>query len=579
MTTGNAAEQQFRHSFREEARELLVELESVLLELNEHGEDGELVGRVFRGLHTIKGSGAMFGFEDLATFTHNLENAFDEVRKGRLRVTPELVDLTLSALDQIRAMVEEGEGESAVDAVASTEILARLRALTGVAENAASQTAPPAEARPGTEAAPAAGEAGESAREQEWRIHFAPGPDLMRNGADPRLLVRELAEMGQLTAEASMAGLPPLEAVEPERCYVSWEMVLVSTASEDRIRDVFIFVEDSCELTITAVPAEPAARVVAAKNPARTEKTATLEPVCAGDLIAQGLEEKRRSPGRRTTDLPENATSLRVPAARLDQLVDLVGEMVTVQARLSAIAARSADGEVLEVSEEIERLTSALRENSMTLRMVPIRATFERFRRLVHDLSRDLGKNVELTIEGAETELDKTVIDQLGDPLMHLIRNSMDHGIEAPERRAAAGKRADGDDPSVGTALGSQCADRGVGRRSGHRRRRGAGPRDRARTDLSRCPAQRGGNLLLPFPARFFDRPTSDGPFRPRGGHGCGAAEGGEPAGIDRRRQPARRGHHGDAAAAADAGHYRRAAGDGGRRLLRIAAGVDAGMH
>ncbi|MGB9032535.1 MAG: Hpt domain-containing protein, partial [Acidobacteriaceae bacterium] len=135
MTTGNAAEQQFRHSFREEARELLVELESVLLELNEHGGDGELVGRVFRGLHTIKGSGAMFGFEDLATFTHNLENAFDEVRKGRLRVTPELVDLTLSALDQIRAMVEEGEGESAVDAVASTEILARLRALTGVAEN------------------------------------------------------------------------------------------------------------------------------------------------------------------------------------------------------------------------------------------------------------------------------------------------------------------------------------------------------------------------------------------------------------------------------------------------------------
>jgi two-component system, chemotaxis family, sensor kinase CheA len=438
VTTGGGAEQQFSRAFREEARELLVELESVLLELNEHREDGELVGRVFRGLHTIKGSGAMFGFEDLATFTHNLENAFDEVRKGRLRVTPELVDLTLSALDQIRAMVEEGEGESVVDAEACSDILARLRALTGIAENAASQPAPPAEARPGTGAASTGPE---EAREQVWRIHFAPGPDLLRNGADPLLLVRELAEMGRLTAEASMAEIPPLEALEPERCYVSWEMVLATTASEDRIRDVFIFVEDICELTIAPVPAEPAAGAVAEESQAIAEKTATPKPTCAGDLIARGLDEKRKSPGRRATDQPDNAASLRVPAARLDQLVDLVGEMVTVQARLSAIAARSADGEVLEVSEEIERLTSALRENSMTLRMVPIRATFERFRRLVHDLARDLGKNVELTIEGAETELDKTVIDQLGDPLMHLIRNSMDHGIESPERRAAEGKR------------------------------------------------------------------------------------------------------------------------------------------
>jgi two-component system chemotaxis sensor kinase CheA len=218
-------------------------------------------------------------------------------------------------------------------------------------------------------------------------------------------------------------------------------MVLATGASEDRIRDVFIFVEDSCELTITPMPAGPGARAAAGEIPAMTEKAAGAEPACAGDRIAQALEEKRRSPGRRATDQPDNAATLRVPAARLDQLVDLVGEMVTVQARLSAIAARSADGEVLEVSEEIERLTSALRENSMTLRMVPIRATFERFRRLVHDLARDLGKNVELSIEGAETELDKTVIDQLGDPLMHLIRNSMDHGIEVPEQRAAEGKR------------------------------------------------------------------------------------------------------------------------------------------
>ena len=196
-------------------------------------------------------------------------------------------------------------------------------------------------------------------------------------------------------------------------------------------------------------------------HPAIAEQDGRAGAACAGDRIAKALEEKRASPGRRTTDLPDNATSLRVPAAKLDQLVDLVGELVTVQARLSEIAARSDDAEVLAVSEEIERLTSALRENSMNIRMMPIRGTFEKFRRLVHDLARDLGKNVELTIEGAETELDKTVIDQLGDPLMHLIRNSMDHGIEPPEQRAAAGKRPDGDDSSVGAALGRQRADRG----------------------------------------------------------------------------------------------------------------------
>jgi two-component system chemotaxis sensor kinase CheA len=166
------------------------------------------------------------------------------------------------------------------------------------------------------------------------------------------------------------------------------------------------------------------------------------------------------SGGRRTYDKPDNASSLRVPAAKLDQFVDLVGELVTVQARLSELAARRDDPEIAAVSEEIERLTSSLRENSMNIRMLPIRATFEKFRRLVHDLARDLGKDVELTIEGADTELDKTVIDQLSDPLMHLIRNSMDHGIEPPEcaPRAASGH---GDHSSFRAALGRQRADRG----------------------------------------------------------------------------------------------------------------------
>jgi two-component system chemotaxis sensor kinase CheA len=416
---GSAGSVDFRQSFREEAREILVELEASLLELTERRDDRELVGRIFRALHTIKGSGAMFGFDDLAAFTHNLENAFDEVRKERLAVTPELVDLTLSALDQIRAMVEGSGG----DAAACAKILTELGELMGSADCAAQ---PVGIVQP-VDAPVVEGELG------VWRIRFAPGPELLRNGADPLLLLRELRQMGQLTVRAEMAEIPPLSELEPERCYVSWEMTLATAARLDAIRDVFIFVEDLCELQIEAEAAEADKQAAVA---------AVADPVCAADATARGLEDPRRTVGRRSYDQPDNTVSLRVPAARLDQLVNLVGELVTVQARLSEIAARSEDAAVESVAEEIERLTAALRENSMNLRMMPIRGTFERFRRLVHDLARDLGKNVELTIEGADTELDKTVIDQLGDPLMHLIRNSMDHGVETPDERAARGKPA-----------------------------------------------------------------------------------------------------------------------------------------
>jgi two-component system chemotaxis sensor kinase CheA len=422
---------QFKQAFREEGREVLVDLESALLELNGNRGDMELVGRVFRALHTMKGSGAMFGFEDLATFTHNLETAFDEVRNGRLAISSELIDLTLSALDQIRAMLEEGVGDAApADPAACAEILAKVRHLTGKPEKhtAKSKTAPP---QPGTEIEAGTGSAAATGQTREWAIHFAPGPDFMLNGANPLLLLCELKQMGGLAVLASMAAVPPLNELDPERCYISWEMVLVTAAERDAIRDVFIFVEDSCELSIEPVSSS-------ADNSAETASAAAS----AADLTARALDDKReRRGGRRTYDSPDNTSSLRVPAAKLDQFVDLVGELVTVQARLSEIAARCDDPEIAAVSEEVERLTSSLRDNSMNIRMMPIRATFEKFRRLVHDLARDLGKNVELTIEGADTELDKTVIDQLSDPLMHLIRNSMDHGIEPPAVRAERGKR------------------------------------------------------------------------------------------------------------------------------------------
>jgi two-component system, chemotaxis family, sensor kinase CheA len=438
----------YKQAFLEEARERLVELEAALLALNQTPEDPELVGSAFRALHTIKGSGAMFGFDDVAAFTHHIETAFDAVRNGHLAVSPHLVNLGLSALDHIKAMLDQASGQGTADPAIATQILATLRELTGKAAPSAPERASAVCASPVPAPTGAA---------REWHIRFQPGADMLRTGANPLLLLRELSHLGSLHSIAGTDAIPPLGELDPDRCYVSWDMVLTTVASADEIRDVFIFVEDSCELAIapreeqrttpetagtagtsagTTPPGVPDPRGVAGTSPGRS----------ATDNADNAAAKVSAKPwGRRASDTPDNASSIRVPAPKLDQLVNLVGELVTVQARLGEIAATREDPIVVLVSEEVERLTAALRENSMSIRMLPIRATFERFRRLVHDLARDLHKEVELTTEGADTELDKTVIDQLGDPLMHLIRNSMDHGIETSEARRAAGKNPTAD--------------------------------------------------------------------------------------------------------------------------------------
>ncbi len=388
----------YRQAFIEEARERLSELEAALLELDQNRGDQDLVGRAFRALHTIKGSGAMFGFDEIAGFTHNVETAFDLLRTGQLTASESLINLTLAAGDQIEAMLEETDGSGTVDRSRTASIIADLQALTGTpGPQPASAEPPPLRKAEG----PA----------RQWRIRFRPEPDILLNGTNPLLLLRELRELGEFEVAVDAHNVPAFDELDAERCYLSWDGILNTTAPQEAIRDVFIFVEDNCELTI-----EPAAQPEAAiDQPAHKEDTSAK---------------------------PSATSSLRVSAQKLDQLLNLVGELVTVQAHMSELAARRDDPEILAVSEEIERLTGELRDNSMSIRMLPLRNTFERFRRLVHDLGRELRKDVELCIQGADTELDKTVIDQLNDPLVHLIRNSMDHGIETRENRLAAGKPA-----------------------------------------------------------------------------------------------------------------------------------------
>ena len=398
----------YRQAFQEEARELLVELESALLELDQKRDDREIVGRAFRALHTIKGSGAMFGFDGIAGFTHNLETAFDRLRNGQLAATTDLINLSLAAGDQIKAMLEEAAGRGTVDQDRSAGILAELRQLTALADT-------PPDSAP---CSPPAGDGTLSGPAQAWRVRFRPGPNVLSNGTNPLLLLRDLRKLGQLRIDLDTAAIPPLGQIEVERCYLAWDMILTTAAASEAIRDIFIFVEDDCELTIERAWDQ------------------------AAETGAPAIEAARQSsPDGRGAAGSGAAQSIRVSADKLDQLINLVGELVTVQARLSEVAGSREDSDILEISETVDRLTAALRENSMSIRMLPLKSTFERFRRLVHDLGIELHKEVELSIEGADTELDKTVIDQLNDPLVHLIRNSMDHGIETAEARRASGKR------------------------------------------------------------------------------------------------------------------------------------------
>lgn len=457
--------EQFAALYREEASERLAELEAALLELEESPDDLELVGKAFRAMHTIKGSGAMFGFEAIAAFTHEMETVFDRVRDGALSVTPALIGHALQGKDVIRAMLdgEGAEGEGARDA-----LVAAFRAYAAEAKAKGKAAAPPPapEAAPPPAPAPAAPGPAEAGATKTWRITFMPARDMLLDGSNPLALLAELRTLGRCEVVAHCGEVPRLEQLEPEACFLWWSVVLSTDQGLNAIRDVFIFVEGRCELRIDLIddPAQAGdgsykklGEILVERGSVSPEVLqATLaQQKQIGDLLiekggvapeavrAAAVEQKvvREARARREPGAPgDEASSIRVPAKKLDSLVDLVGELVIAQARLSQTALMRDDPELLSIAEVVERLSADLRDNTLNIRMVPIGTTFSRFKRLVRDLSAELGKEIELVTEGAETELDKTVIDRLGDPLVHLIRNSCDHGVETPAARAAAGK-------------------------------------------------------------------------------------------------------------------------------------------
>ena len=410
-------------TFRQEAGELLEQLESVLLDLTHRPDDADLINSAFRALHTIKGSGAMFGFQSVADFVHEFETAFDHVRKGRTPASAALVAIALEARDHIAALIADPATPG------GKQILESLRRLVTVeAPSVAS-----GEESPGQPAAETTG---------LWRVTFRLPADVLLNGTNPLLMLDELRQIAPARVTALPAAIPALDAIDPEALYLGWQVDLEADDPRAAIDDVFLFVRDDMDLTVERLPVVAPAVAVAAP-----------EIVPAAD----------RSPQHTPTapagqpDRPA-APSLRVPAERLDELMDRVGELVIAQARLTQIAAHSADPGLIAIAEELERLSSGLRDTTMGIRMVPIGSLFSRFRRLVHDLSIELGKDISFETTGEDTELDKTVIEKLSDPLVHLIRNALDHGIEAQDRRLAAGKPAGGTVRLSATYAGAEVA-------------------------------------------------------------------------------------------------------------------------
>lgn len=452
------SEDRHKEAFVEESKELLFELESALLELEERPGDTDLVGRVFRALHTIKGSGAMFGFDNVSEFVHDVENLLDFVRDGKVPVTKELIDLVLAAKDRIREMLVDGGGGT-VDSVRGREITDAVRSLLP-AERDGEKRKRKKKAR--------SGESVSRSRKKRsiitYRIRFKPSRDIFRFGINPVPLLNELRELGACKIVAHIDEIPFMKGYDPEACYTYWDIILTTNRGIDEIRDVFIFVEDQSEVRIEVIDdtgmteegidykklgeilvergdlSSDALKKALAMHGRIGEQLVEAGMVDPGKVESALIEQQQVRDVREKRSREDAISSIRVASVKLDKLVDLVGELVTVQAQLTQKSLIMNDPGLILIAEDVERLVTQLRDNTMEIRMVPIGTIFSKFKRLVRDLSDELSKKVDMQTDGGETELDKTVIDKLNDPLVHIVRNSIDHGIELPLARKKAGK-------------------------------------------------------------------------------------------------------------------------------------------
>ena len=435
---------QFHDAFFEESFEALDSMEAALLKLDVGAPDKELINTIFRVAHSIKGGSATFGFSDIASFTHSLETLLDELRSGTMQVTPAMSDLLLKSVDVMRAMLRAVQQKKPIDAQKVSDLQFDLELM--IAQKSAAPAAPAAPA-------PAPAAAVVEPTRKRWEILFKPFPELFARGNDPLRMLRELAELGELESLPDISALPNFAQMDPQSCYVAWTLQLTADVEESAIRQIFDWAEGDCELQIKLAGAPAAAPVAAASEapevvpPAPVSNTAAVAaPQPAPTLVAAPSAPPKLEAVPKT-DAPiekmADSGSIRVSVEKIDELMNTVGELVITQAMLSQLSTKLEGNSAEKLRAglaQLERNMRELQESVMRVRMLPINVVFSRFPRMVRDLAQRLGKQIELKLTGEQTELDKTVLEKIGDPLVHLVRNSIDHGIETPEKRTAAGK-------------------------------------------------------------------------------------------------------------------------------------------
>ncbi|KAF6688432.1 chemotaxis protein CheA [Pseudomonas sp. EKM23D] len=413
---------QAQQTFIVEARELLQAMEQSLLQLENEPDDQDAIGAIFRAAHTIKGSAGLFGLAPIVGFTHIVEDVLDRLRDGDIAVDADLIALLLKCGDHMLELIDVVASRGEALTPAALQRGEALREALGVYHPLHATTA---------DAVTAKAADGESA-EVLWHISLRFGADVYRNGMDPLSFLRYLQTLGQMVQVDTLTdSIPALENFDPESCYLGFEIDLRSTASHATLNEVFDFVRDECEVQITAVDEAPINLASTG-----TELVTQAEPThrsTAPQRVATASEAK-----------PRDGNYVRVNADKLDELINLVGELVIASAGASLLARSCNHDPLHEATSTVSGLVEEILDGALHLRMIPIGDTFNRFRRVVRDVSQELGKDIDLLISGAETELDKTVVEKIGDPLMHLLRNAMDHGIESAEARRAAGKSSKG---------------------------------------------------------------------------------------------------------------------------------------
>ncbi|WP_439182006.1 chemotaxis protein CheA [Carboxylicivirga taeanensis] len=426
----------FKAKFVEESNDNVHDLEEALLLLEKDTENKEIVERIFRAMHTLKGGGAMFGFNQLSEFTHHLETIFDQIRNNKLVITDDIISLTFESIDHIKYMLEVGDVEEQDELDNQKAFIERVQRVSN-SDSVMDRT----------DVKVSKAEKVDDDGSKTYLIEIKPNEEILKNGTNPFYLLDDLHAMGTAKVIAYHEKVPVLNNFNPVNNYCHWQVVLNTSESVNDIKDVFIFVEDECEIKITQIGSGNLLTTTELNDKieeaAREQKALSKEELVA--IAAQVNDSDEKKDLKKKVQLKEHKiSSIRVNSNKIDELVNLVSELVTIQAQLNLFAENDGNPAALALAENIQKLSRQLRDNAFSISLIPLQSELMRFQRLVRDLSKELQKDIDFVIEGGDIELDKNIIEHLTDPLLHIIRNAVDHGIELPDERIQSGKSPKG---------------------------------------------------------------------------------------------------------------------------------------